>query len=163
MIPGAIVRVLRHLRASLVTEIRVAAKCTAVALGASVLMAGCSTVTSPSPAADVQVTLGIYSGRPDPSWTLTTAETAALDALLADLPSVTGSPPAGGLGYHGFTITRDGSNLVAYRGAVAAPGNGPRDMQIDAAHRVERFLLGTARTHLTASEFAMAQAAIEAP
>jgi hypothetical protein len=71
---------------------------------------------------EVRVVLGIYSGRPDPEWTLTAEQVAVLDAEIAALPDVNGTPPAGSLGYHGFTVTRPGSSFVAYRGAVAPPG-----------------------------------------
>jgi hypothetical protein len=111
----------------------------------------------------VGVTLGIYSGRPDPAWTLTTDETAGLDAALAALPDGTGTPPVGGLGYHGFTIARPGSTVVAYGGAVASPGEGPRAMKADPARSIERCLLEMSRSHVTADEYAIAEHAIAAP
>jgi hypothetical protein len=103
------------------------------------------------------VSLGIYSGRPDPSWSLTEEESAELGRLLGSLPSVIGDPPEGGLGYHGFVLTskHDGHanrTLVAYRGAVAELGSGTRTYLADAQRTVERFLLESGRSHLAASE-----------
>jgi hypothetical protein len=111
----------------------------------------------------VVVTLGIYSGRPDPTWTLTGAEAATLDAMLAALAEVTDTPPVGGLGYHGFTIARPTSTVVAYRGAVGAPGEGPRAMSADPTRSIERYLLETSRSHVTLGEYAAAELAIAAP
>ncbi len=109
------------------------------------------------------VTLGIYSGRPDPSWTLTSGEAATLETMLGTLVEVTDTPPVGGLGYHGFTITTPTRTFVAYRGAIAAPGSGARAMKVDPARSVERFLLETSRSHVTPDEFATAQLAIGSP
>jgi hypothetical protein len=120
-------------------------------------------IRSVAPAGLVGVTLGIYSGRPDPTWTLTVAEAAGLDAALASLPDGTDTPPVGGLGYHGFTITRQGSTLVAYRGAVAAPGDGPRTTKADPTRSIERYLLETSRSHVTPDEYEIAEQAITAP
>jgi len=136
--------------------------------------AACGSRTSPNPASSgptggvapgghVVVTLGIYSGRPDPAWTLTADEAASVDGVLAALPDGTGTPPVGGLGYHGFTISRSGSVVVAYQGAVAPPGDGPRAVKADPTRSVERCLLETSRSHVTPDEYATAELAIVAP
>ncbi len=139
------------------------------------LVAGCSggggsptpssgdTPGTASPTGPVRVVLGIYSGRPDPAWTLTDEQAAALDRALARLPRAVGEPPSGGLGYHGFTIIRAAGTLVAYHGAIAAPGNGPRALLSDPARNVERFLLETGVTHLAPAEHAEATRALAEP
>jgi hypothetical protein len=138
------------------------------------LLSACGTAASPSPLGaspttsgaspgPVVVTLGIYSGRPDPAWILTIDEVAGLDAALAAVAVGTGTPPVGGLGYHGFSISRPGSTGVAYGGAVAAPGSGPRAMQADPTRSVERYLLEVARAHVTPDEYALVERAIAAP
>lgn len=109
------------------------------------------------------VTLGIYSGRLDPSWTLTLAEAMTLDTMLGALVEVTDTPPVGGLGYHGFTITRPSGTLVAYRLAIARAGEGPRIVGLDPTGNIERFLLETSRRHVTPDEYAAAEAAIGKP
>jgi hypothetical protein len=115
------------------------------------------------PTGPVRVTLGIYSGRPDPSWTLAEDEAATLETLLAALPTAVGLPPTGGLGYHGFTIARAAGTVVAYRGAVAAPGEGERPFLADPARTVERYLARTARPHATGIELAEVERALAAP
>ena len=110
-----------------------------------------------SPTASVAVSLGIYSGRPDPAWELSEAQSAVLLAMLADLQEGSGVPPEGGLGYRGFglRVRVDGQadqDLVAFRGAVAAPGTGPRRVWADATRSIERFLLDTGRSRLAPAE-----------
>lgn len=141
---------------------------------ALVVLAGCgspSTPTNPptgSPAAQVTVSLGIYSGRPDPTWALSDAQSAVLIRLLDDLPGASGVPPEGGLGYHGFrlvvrTAGQADEHLVAYRGAVAEPGAGARSYRQDEARSIERYVLETGRSHLTPTEVAAVEADLGIP
>ena len=132
-----------------------------VATGA-LLLTGCSSAAPSADPTATTVDVGLYSGRPDPSVVLTREQAATLDTLLATLPTRTGIPVTGGLGYHGFTLTRPspgpGSGptvLVAYRGQVAAPGTGSRELRIDAARNVEVTLLNDVRAALTPEEVAI--------
>lgn len=118
---------------------------------------------SQGPAAAVRVTLGIFSGRDDPSWILTPDEAAALDRALGELPRAVAEPPEGGLGYRGFTIERAGGTLVAYRGVVAPPGQGRRDVLSDPARTVERLLVESARAHVGAAELAEVRRSLALP
>ena len=115
-----------------------------------------STPASIVPGPITNVSLGIYSGRPDPSWSLTEDESAELGRLVGALPSTVGDPPHGGLGYHGFVLTTSGGpadgTLVAYRGAIADLGSGPRTYLVDVDRTVERYLLKSGRSHLTTGE-----------
>jgi hypothetical protein len=57
-----------------------------------------------------RVTLNVFSGRPNPSWLLTEQEEAELTERLHALDQPTDRRPPGifgGLGYRGFSITRD--------------------------------------------------------
>jgi hypothetical protein len=59
------------------------------------------------------VELDIFSGRPNPTWTLSGEETSQLLALLANLPSKEAGWPASGLGYRGFVVSfRDPQDRV---------------------------------------------------
>jgi hypothetical protein len=105
----------------------------------------------------VTVTLGLYSGRPDPSWTLSDVQVAALVGQLAALPAAIGSAPQGGLGYHGFSIVvrRPGQpdqTFQVYRGAVTSPGDAPGTHRADPQRTLESALLETGCSHLTATE-----------
>jgi len=115
----------------------------------------------------ITVSLGIYSGRPDPSWNLTDAQAAVVESAIAALPNTTGTPPQGGLGYHGFTLLVDrpgqaDETLVAYRGTVAAQGVGASTYRIDGGRTVERLLLETGRSTLAAHEVAAVEADLAA-
>jgi hypothetical protein len=123
--------------------------------------------TSEAPATRITVTLGMYSGRPDPSWDLTEAQVAQVGRAIAVLPVTTGTPSAGGLGYHGFTLLLDrpgkpAEALVAYRGTVASPGVDARPYRIDAGRTVERLLLEAGRSILTPIEVAAVEADLAA-
>jgi hypothetical protein len=109
------------------------------------------------------VTLGIYSGRSDPTWTLTATEAAALEVALARLPGAVGTPPVGGLGYHGFTVERPDGTLIAFDAAVAPPGDGERAYLADTDRTIERLLLETARTHVGGNELVEVERAISTP
>lgn len=132
------------------------------ALSATLLAACAAASPSAEPSGPVVVTLGIYSGRADPTWTLTPGEAAGLEAVLARLPVVTETPPTGGLGYHGFTISSPARTLVAFGGAIAAPGQGPRAVKPDPTRSVERYLLETSRSRVTPEEYSTAEDAIAA-
>jgi hypothetical protein len=139
------------------------------------LVAGCgaNATATPEPSATsspgrgaagpVRVTLGLYSGRADPTWILTDAEAASLEVALAKLTGAVGVPPVGGLGYHGFTIERPDGTDVAFDGAVAPPGDGERAYLADPVRTIERLLLGTARPHVTGNELAVVERALAAP
>ena len=114
-------------------------------------------------AGPVKVTLGLYSGRPDPRWTLTDVEAASLLEALAKLPGAVGAPPVGGLGYHGFTIERPDGSVIAFDGAVAPPGDGERPYLADPDRTIERLLLETSRAHITGNELAEVERAFAAP
>ena len=103
------------------------------------------------------VSLGLYSGRPDPSWQLSDEESTALSALLESLPRVDGAAPSGGLGYHGFGIERltpEGMPrlLVAFEGTVSDPASSHLSYLDDPERSVERFLLESGRDQLSADE-----------
>ncbi len=121
-----------------------------------------------SPLPTVTVTLGVYSGRPDPSWALTEVQVAALVGQLASLPVTTGVPPQGGLGYHGFSILvrengKADRTVIAYRGAVTSPGDAPGSYRADPQRTVERALLDTGRPHIAAAEVSIVEADLTGP
>ena len=52
----------------------------------------------------ITVTLDAFSGRPNPTWTLSEEEGAALARLLVDLPRSPTAATEDGLGYRGFIL-----------------------------------------------------------
>lgn len=109
----------------------------------------------------VEVVLGLYSGVPDPAWTLTTQQANEFAAALAALTRVDESAPAGGLGYHGFTIVTPDGTLVAYAGKVLSADSDPSYVLDDPDHTIERLLLDTARPHVSAEELRVVADAVE--
>jgi hypothetical protein len=128
-----------------------------------VVIGACASATpapSPTPAvelpASITVTLGIFSGRVDPSWDLTQAEVAQVVTAIAALPVASGTPPEGGLGYRGFSLLLGYSDqadktLTAYRGVVAPPSAGVRSVYLDDGRTIERMLLDLGRPRLEAA------------
>ena len=96
----------------------------------------------------LRIELDIFSGRPNPEWTLTAAEAGELRALAAKLPLAAAAPPRfDGLGYRGI-VARDpadpGWSLVAYRDTVRIDVAAGSEVRADPGRSVERWLLGTA-------------------
>ena len=89
------------------------------------------------------VTMNIYSGRPDPTWTLEGGDLAELMTRLDALPEAQGAPPASGaLGYRGLTVSfPDGQELQTAAGR-AAIGAAAFD---DKGRGFERWIVGTGR------------------
>ncbi len=117
--------------------------------------------TPAGPADAVRVTLGLYSGRPDPTWTLSASEAAAVERAIEALPEAGGTPPEGGLGYHGFTVETLGRTVTAYFGVVSAGGAGPQVLRTDPGRTVERLLLELGRTHLLPTEIAEVEQSLD--
>jgi hypothetical protein len=97
----------------------------------------------------VIVTLNVFSGRPNPSWTISEEEAADLEgriARIADHSNLKALEPLAGLGYRGFSIRRDESpySRHIYAGIVD-PGHGIPSL-IAGDREVEQWLLSSART-----------------
>lgn len=65
-----------------------------------------------------EVDLDVWSGRPNPTWTLTPEEEVELAKHLRDLEGIEKAvePPA--LGYRGFVLSSPGRRLRVYRGTL---------------------------------------------
>lgn len=103
------------------------------------------------------VSLGLYSGLPDPSWELSDVQSTTLTAILESLPIAAGAAPSGGLGYHGFWIERQTPEgmprlLVAFEGTVTDPASSHLSYLVDPERVVEHFLLESGRDQLSALE-----------
>jgi hypothetical protein len=142
----------------LVVVAAVATALTAGACGAATTVP--LTATGTASRANTTVTLGLYSGVADPTWTLTASQSRDLSSQVARLPHVKGAAPTGGLGYHGFTIEGADGMLIAYDGSVSSVPNTDGGHLSDPDRVIERFLLSTGQTHLTPAVYAEAQQAM---
>jgi hypothetical protein len=101
-------------------------------------------------ATDMLVTLEVFSGRPNPSWTLSTDEERELVRRLQGLPASVGSPTEGDLGYRGFrivTLSKTAqlpSEVLVTKGVVAVRNERGTRNYIDASG-IESWLLEQAR------------------
>lgn len=102
----------------------------------------------------VEITLDIFSGRPNPTWSLSGAGEQELRSRFLSLPVAADRavPQPPGLGYRGFVLDfgRVGGaagQVTVYRGAVSHPGG----VYEDIGRELEKWLLDTAGTALDES------------
>lgn len=92
-------------------------------------------------------TARIYSGRPDPEWSLDAEQLATLRRLWRRLPPATsGPPPAPPLGYRGAAVRcASGDRWSAYRGVATFQRGAARPQhREDPGRRFEHAVLATA-------------------
>ena len=104
----------------------------------------------------MRVEADLFSGRPNPSFTLDVEQAATLATLLRGLRAGGERREPPGLGYRGFVIRDTGDALPdctairAFHGTVAAECGAETRLLADPAQTVERWLLDVARPKLTA-------------
>jgi len=98
----------------------------------------------------VLVTLQVFSGRPDPSWTISADEEQELVRRLQGLSAIIQPPAMGDLGYRGFHIINDAgeaqlpSEVVVMKGVVTVR-DGQGISHYTDANGIETWLLEQAR------------------
>jgi hypothetical protein len=107
---------------------------------------------TPRPVTAAIATLLIYSGRPDPDWSLTAEDLAELEAIVADLAPTDELLPEGGLGYRGFRITGPQGTWRANGGIVVTPASPTGTALADPERLVERYLLQRGLPSLATAE-----------
>jgi hypothetical protein len=120
-----------------------------------------------APGADASIR--IFSGRPDPNWTLTQRDLLALDGYLRELDTIQCPPIPDRLGYRGVSVDLgpgDVGTLVAAEGNVwsgEAVSNPDALCLADPDRTVERFLLGSSQPYVEADVFNLIAPLIEQP
>jgi hypothetical protein len=117
---------------------------------------------TPRPVMAAIATLLIYSGVPDPDWSLTQEDLDSLAEIAAVLQPHDGLPPEGDLGYRGFRVTGPQGTWRVNAGVVMTPDTAPDTSLADPDRRVERYLLasGITREALTEEEAAIVDEAL---
>jgi hypothetical protein len=113
------------------------------------------------------VTLRIFSGRPDPTWTLSVRQMTHLSNLISTLTPLIPVPPMmeGGLGYQGFRVERlkdieVRDPLFTFQGIVWLGPRGDASALIDPERRVERWLLDTGHGALSSTLYLTVESAL---
>lgn len=107
----------------------------------------------------VQVVADMFSGRPDPSWTLTHDETTRLIGCLSggEIAGPPATPPRGGLGFRRFRVSGLAAPLsystasVTAAAVIAEPDSGPR--VVTGCAGAYDLLRDSAKAHLSDSDF----------
>lgn len=101
------------------------------------------------------VEIDLYSGRPNPSWSLDEAQSAELTKRLDALQEVDKGEPAQGLGYRGVIITmRDGvsgrpmTTIVSAGIVLERFHDGTERRRRDLSRSLESWIIRTGRSHL---------------
>lgn len=111
---------------------------------------GCSPLTTHR-GSRMQVEADVFSGRPNPRWTLDASAAGELARRLAGLPA---GPPAesfDGLGYRGLVVTGlpgECAEVRVHEGRVRAECGGETRAWADAGRALERWLLATGEGRL---------------
>src|SRR5690349_428791 len=89
------------------------------------------------------VTLDVYSGRPNPQWTLAPAESTEFQRRLAALHPLAGdaAEPAAPLGYRGLEVQGGPAPVRVFRGRVTVGGQDFADPR----RELERWLIDSGR------------------
>ena len=108
-----------------------------------------------------EVELDIFSGMPNPTWSLTDEEENSFVKRLAALAASCSSELSGNLGYRGFIVQRmQGVNLQLIRiqkGAVQISDGANEVYAADKNRELERWLLNTGKPHIDDELFQIAE------
>lgn len=100
-----------------------------------------------------EVELDIFSGMPNPSWTLTGDQTDDFRSLVANLPRAAAKVQTAKLGYRGFIVRTTLSThieLVRIQNGTVEITDGITVVHaLDSSRQVERWLLITGKPHLS--------------
>lgn len=104
----------------------------------------------------MHIELDIFSGRPNPSWELTPAESASFLQQLRALPRAGAGQPEEGLGYRGLIVTGTAGALIDSFTTVVVSGGlvvgqhpqGGTQTWLDTGRSLERWLARTGKPHL---------------
>ncbi|GAB3956982.1 hypothetical protein GCM10028805_48400 [Spirosoma harenae] len=100
----------------------------------AILCISCSAETTTQPT-NLTVELDAFSGKPNPTWTLSEAESAEFIAAVKSLPTISDSTQTNKLGYRGFLLSTskgaDGlpSRIRVYRKIIRVESTPPQSFQ----------------------------------
>ena len=95
------------------------------------------------------IELDVYSGRPNPNWTLSKSEAQIVNGMIEGLPVVSADPQPG-LGYRGFIISSVGAHskkITVGNGFVSIANEGGATLHYRDNTGLERRLIDGAVAH----------------
>lgn len=131
---------------------------------AALVLAGCSSLWDRLAPASAQVTLHVFSGRPDPAWSLTAAQAQDLLALVETMPEGEAAGEPARLGYRGVTVEFQHETIQEMRAfdGHARIETGDETLWLDDPGRVlETWLLDTAGDALEAELVSQVRAGLD--
>jgi hypothetical protein len=114
-----------------------------------------------------KVELDIYSGRVNPSWVLTEAETDELQTLLSQVQRTRSIEFVDNLGYRGFLVdlsdpkSRKILKLKVFKSIIRVQENGSTQFFTDVNREVEHWLLKSGKSYLPYDEYQKLEEVVE--
>ncbi|WP_410657963.1 hypothetical protein [Amycolatopsis sp. lyj-112] len=108
-------------------------------------------------AENVTVELDIFSGVPNPAWTLRQAQAAEFQRKLEALPQASGGQIANNLGYRGFVTRTSAIAALVQNGTVQVTQDGETRYRTDSGRELERWLLQSGKPFVDPETFALAE------
>jgi hypothetical protein len=99
----------------------------------------------------VAVEVDIFSGRPNPGWTLSEADATTFRSKLSGLQKTAARSRSANLGYRGLVVTMPqerGTTIYIQNGVVEVSDSTPSSFFLDPQRSLERWLVGTGREFL---------------
>jgi hypothetical protein len=112
------------------------------------------------------ITLDVFSGRPNPVWTVPEGGATELNDRIHSISTTSNLKPAGvmgGLGYRGFLVRRnEESHPIQIHAGIVDPGHASPTLIAD-DREIEKWLLSTAGEHVAAEVRAHVEEALKSP
>jgi hypothetical protein len=128
------------------------------------------TVATPVPSSQARVELDVFSGRPNPTWMLTAAETKTFRDMVAALPSRGTLTLPDPLGYRGLLVSLPAEEVNGsvttwriWRGVVQRTFDATLTFYVDSDRALEMWLLQSGQIHIKPDVFKTIQAEIRSP
>lgn len=121
--------------------------------------------STPFVSSTIQIELDVFSGFPNPTWSLSNVETEQLQVMLSELSSSLEQTFPDPLGYRGILIyeVRNKNEVVGWRiwnGFIVKQTNDGNTYYFDEDRKVEHWLLQTGKPHITPDLYSTIEAEI---
>jgi len=111
-----------------------------------------------------RVSVDLFSGRENPSWTLSPEDELAVRRILKELHETNRRLPEPGLGYRGFMVMwADGARTRVYKDMVELTEGARTVLYEDSGRTLEQELLAGAKSHLTPELYKLLESQVQSP